>query len=391
MGSSDDRAARPRAPPRRRRSPSRSDPRTASRRAGGGRSGTRRRRRSRRPPSRRTRGRRPSRIEAGSCSPASRYIASRQDQKSSAACASGAGPLGRAAQVALERVRVRVDHRRQLVGRHASALQRGRGSGGRRHGGVLELDVLLGRVADAGRRCGRTPCRPGSAGRGCRRRGRRSRRAPAGRPSRRARRGRSRRPSVCEAVREPDLDAGGAGQLGGAGGERVAPGRRARSSSGVRPSIHSRTPDGTVVNAFGSTSMRAAVTRKSGSPPASSSAATISRAAAASASRRSSRRVVPAWSARPANVSASRIRDASAAHRAGRRAEPLEVLRLVDVQLDEAAQPRQPRRRVGERVRVGAGGAHRVGERDAVVVARGRARRRRRAARPARASRTSAC
>ena len=66
-----------------------------------------------------------------------------------------------------------------------------------------------------------------------------------------------------------------------------------------------------MVNAFGSTRIRAAVTRKSGSPPASSSAATISRAAAASASRRSSRRVVPAWSARPAKVSASRIREAS--------------------------------------------------------------------------------
>ena len=57
------------------------------------------------------------------------------------------------------------------------------------------------------------------------------------------------------------------------------------------------------------------------------------------------------------------------ADRAGRGAEPLEVLGLVDVQLEEPAQPRQPARRPGEPVRVRARGGHRVGERDAVVVA----------------------
>ncbi len=73
----------------------------------------------------------------------------------------------------------------------------------------------------------------------------------------------------------------------------------------------------------------------------------------------------------PAKVSASRIREASERDAAGGRAEALEVLRLVDVQLEEAAQPRQPGRRPGERRRVGAGGRHRVGERDAVVVGAG--------------------
>ena len=85
------RAARRRARPPRPRWPWRWDPRRACRRAGGGRSGTRPPRRSRPRPSRRRRAPRATRIEAGSCVPASRYIASRQDQKSSAACASGAG------------------------------------------------------------------------------------------------------------------------------------------------------------------------------------------------------------------------------------------------------------------------------------------------------------
>ena len=122
------------------------------------------------------------------------------------------------------------------------------------------------------------------------------------------------------AARTAGHDAGalrGDGELhmdgrGDARGERLPPGGEPGAGSGVRTSIHSRTSAGTVVNAFGSTRIREAVTRKSGSSPASSSAATMSRAAAASASARSSRRVVPG-SARPVRVSASRSREASAA------------------------------------------------------------------------------
>ena len=176
-------------------------------------------------------------------------------------------------------------------------------------------------------------------------------------------------PSRVRRGRELDLHARAARQRG----RRRPPARRASRSaapaSGVRASIHSRTPDGTVVNAFGSTSMRAAVTRKSGSPPASSSAATISRAAAASASRRSPRRVVPAWSARPANVSARRMREASA--RTAPAGAPSRSRSCV-WSMCSSTKPRrrlEPRRRVGEQVRVRAGRAHRVGERDPVVVA----------------------
>ena len=56
------------------------------------------------------------------------------------------------------------------------------------------------------------------------------------------------------------------------------------------------------------------------------------------------------------------------AHLARGGAEPGEVARLVDVQLDEAAQPREPGRRVAERGRVGAERAHRVAEQHARVV-----------------------
>ena len=48
-----------------------------------------------------------------------------------------------------------------------------------------------------------------------------------------------------------------------------------------------------------------------------------------------------------------------------------EVARLVDVQLEEPAQPLEPRRRRGEPAGIRAGGSHRVGERDAVVVRAG--------------------
>ena len=282
----------------------------------------------------------------------------------------GRRPLGRAAQVALEGVRVGVDHRRDLVRPHASrssaAQQRVRAGGG-----VLEVDLLLRRVADAGRRCARAPCPPGGARRRCPRRGRRSTRAPAGRRARRARRGRTRRPRCGRRWRARSRTPVRRRQRRRARRRARARHASSRSGSGVRPSIHRRTWAGTVVKAFGRTRMRAAVTRKSGSPPASSSAATISRAAAASASRRSSRRVVPAWSARPSSSTREPHARGERPDGAGRRAGPREVARLVDVELEEAAQPREPARRLAEALRVGAGRAHRVGERDAVVVRAG--------------------
>ena len=134
-------------------------------------------------------------------------------------------------------------------------------------------------------------------------------------------------------------------ERGGLSRERRRARRRGASGSGARASSHRRTSAGTVVSALGSTRMRAAVTTKPGSPPARSSAATIRRAAAASASRRSSRRVVPAWSARPCSVGAQPHARGQRAHRPGGRAGALEVARLVDVQLEEAAQPREPARR----------------------------------------------
>ena len=227
--------------------------------------------------------------------------------------------------------------------------------------------MLLGRVADRRSGCARTPSRPGVAGRRSRRRGRRSRRAPGSSPIAASTAASNVTPSVCDAVassiRTPERAASPAAAASSSARQRTS-----RAASGVRPSIQSRTPDGTVVNAFGSTSMRAAVTRKSGSPPDSSSAATISRAAAASASRRSARRVVPAWSARPANVSARRMREASA------RTAPAGAPSRSRSRVWSMWSSTKPRRRSSHdgasasAVRVGSGRAHRVGERDPVVV-----------------------
>ncbi len=301
----------------------------------------------------------------GSWCDASAYIASRHDQKSSAACASGAGPLRRAAQVALEGVGVRVDHGRQLERGHFEGLQ-GAEQGGRRDGRVRELHVLVGGVADARRVADEDHARG----------------QPLGEDARVVPGEAHELGQLAEGVAHGRVE-GDARALTRRRAGRPGPRRRAacrasasrqassRAGSGVRASIHSRTRAGTVVNAFGSTRIREAVTRKSGSSPASSSAATISRAAAARASARSCRRVVPAWSARPCSSSASRIRDASPRTAPAGRAEPLEIARLVDVQLHEAAQAREPRGRIGQRLGVGAEAPHRVGERHAVVVAAG--------------------
>ena len=145
---------------------------------------------------------------------------------------------------------------------------------GRRHRGVVELDVLLGRVADAGRVAHEAPSRPAGARRARPRRGRRSRRARGGR---RARRQHARRSNVdalgARRGRERDLDARRRRQLGAPRPRASArqPVSRSRlRRAGVEP--QRARCDGTVVSAFGSTTIRAAVTTKSGSPPASSSA-----------------------------------------------------------------------------------------------------------------------
>ena len=136
-----------------------------------------------------------------------------------------------------------------------------------------------------------------------------------------------------------------------------------------RASSHRRTWEAIVVSALGSTSIREAVTTMSS--VARWWAATMRIAARSSASERSWRRVVPAWSARPWRSACTRIRAASAAHDR----EALEVGCLVDVQLEEAAQAPEPRRRPRDAGGIDAGGGHRVGQAHAVVVARARGRR----------------
>ena len=252
-------------------------------------------------------------------------------------------------------------------------------------GGVVERDVSSRRVADARSGCARAPSPPGSA-RGERRprRGRRSRRPrerrAARRRSRSARDGRTGcRPSAMRSRLEIATPAAPSSAAA-----RPAP-RQASSAaaSAPRASSHSRTCAGMVVGALGSTSSRAAVTR-------SRAPGRVVGARRSAARRRPARRgarssgVVPAWSARPCELDlrAAVARPARVTTPAGTPARATSRA-LVDVQLDEAAQAREPVRRVGEPVRIDAGVAPSRPPARRRRRRCGRARRRRRAGRSA--------
>ena len=317
--------------PRRRRAPARWAPRRACRRAGGGRSGTRRPRRSRRPHLA---------VDAASATALHRlgieapgrgaYIASRQRPEVVAAWSRA---LGRAAQVALEGVRVRVGHRR----RSWPAAHRERPPAHERvarRGGVVEVDRLLGRVADAARvaredhrRAGSSPAEDARVVAG------EAQRRPPGRRSA-ARSARVELDAV-RARRRPVSSAPVAARLLRAprGQRRAGRLRRAASS-------HSRTCAAIVVSALGSTSIRDAVT-------------TMSVASARSVggddqARGGSERVAALVAARRARVVGAAVQVGLHAHARGEpahahdRRERSRSRRLVDVQLEEAAQAPQP-------------------------------------------------
>ena len=139
------------------------------------------------------------------------------------------------------------------------------------------------------------------------------------------------------------------------------PPARARRATGARS-------DGTVVGAFGSTSSRAAVKTMP------SRCARLG-VGAHDHARGGGERVVALLARRRAGVvGAARELDLQAQPRgqprdhAGRPVRGGDVARLVDVQLEEAAQPLEPLRRARQPRRVDAGVRHRVAERDPVLV-----------------------
>ena len=344
-GEQHDLRARRRAPPPRPRSPSRSAPRRACRRAGGGRSGTRRPRRSPPPPSRRTRGPRRRASSRGRARPRAGTSPCASVQKSSCACAPGAPPTPRRSRWnACECAFTIAGHAR---GPHAASLSSARSIAVAAAAASSSVDVLLRRVAHAGRVAHEH--HPGGQPLGDHARVVAGEADELGRVRRAARSaartaGSNATPALRDAVAQLDPHAGALGERRrrrprAASRQRVDRGRLRRAR--VEPQPHVRGHRGERVrldeDARGGDD-------EVGVASARSSAATISRAAADIASRRSARRVVPAWSARPWRSTCSRSRDASAGHDAGRRPRRGEVARLVDVQLEEPAQPRRATR-----------------------------------------------
>ena len=167
--------------------------------------------------------------------------------------------------------------------------------------------------------------------------------------------------------RQLDLDAGRGVKLGGAGGERIPPRdellgvRRAA----VDPQPHARR--------HGRERVRLDQDARGGDEEVLVVAGEL--VGGDDQARRGGQRVAPLAAPRRAGVvgaAGERERQPHARrerpHGAGRCPEPREIAGLVDVQLDEHAQAKLPGRRVAERVGIGARRAHRVAQRDAVVV-----------------------